>query len=106
MSPEPERPDLRLALNWQKAVNAGGMLSALVATIESPFAGSGEDDFAAEPFRLPEALDRLIESSIATNKPVEVKTWHAARKAPERGANAAKVEMTVQSIRRRRQVSS
>jgi hypothetical protein len=55
---------------------------------------------------LPEALERLIELSTATNMPDEVKNWQAAREQPRGGANATKEEMTLQSIRRRRQVSS
>ena len=40
---------------------------------------AGEVDPAARRIRLPEALDRLIEFSNATNKPDQVKKWQAER---------------------------
>ena len=36
-----------------------------------------EDDPAAGRHRLPDALDRLVELSTATNKPDDVKKWQA-----------------------------
>ena len=83
---EKTQPDVWSTFNTQSLLG-GALLGQKKFAEAEPFLLDGlrgdeaarEDDAAAGQLPLPEALDRLIELSAATNKPDEVKKWQAER---------------------------